>query len=574
MNVVVAEIRLPENKSKDTHNLGKSLLGRMLDFCFLAGREPEFFLFKYPELFEEFVFFLEIELFDHSYLTIRRSIKSHSKICFKKHLQNDQDFSWYADDQPEWDHCEIPFKHAKTMLDGWLDLKTIASWDYRDGLGYLVRSQNDYTDVFRLSKFKGKHADWKPYLMQILGFDGPLLREVYQIGTAISEEQVKVDAIRYELNVEDNNQGKLDGLLLLKKREIAEKTRLLGQMSFHSADAEKTRTLVDEVDIEIVRLNSERYRLMQLQKSIRKSLEDKQILFDPEKARSIFHEVGVLFDGQIKKDFEQLIAFNRAISTERHQYLKDELTELEIALSKTNSELLEKENIRSKILAFLGESDVFDKYKQCSDELVYLRSEVESLERLRSGFQRVEKMQAEIHVLKEREKELRLRFEKNVSMMSSEDCSRFSSIRIFFDEIIKTVINRNALLNVSINKEGNPDFQSPILDEKGSHTSAAEGHSYMRLLCVAFDLAVSRSYLDDRYPHFIFHDGVLEGLETRKKENLFEIIKQYSQLGIQYIVTLLDSEIPPGDSFFDESDVILRLHDEGQDGRLFKMDSW
>ena len=37
LNVVMAEIRLPENRQRDTHNLGKSTLGRMLDFGFLAG---------------------------------------------------------------------------------------------------------------------------------------------------------------------------------------------------------------------------------------------------------------------------------------------------------------------------------------------------------------------------------------------------------------------------------------------------------------------------------------------------------------------------------------------------------
>lgn len=30
LNVVLAEIRLPENKDKDTHNLGKTTLGRMM----------------------------------------------------------------------------------------------------------------------------------------------------------------------------------------------------------------------------------------------------------------------------------------------------------------------------------------------------------------------------------------------------------------------------------------------------------------------------------------------------------------------------------------------------------------
>src|ERR1039458_9199633 len=66
LNVVMAEIRLPENRNKDTHNLGKTTLGRMLDFGFLAGRDAKFFLFKHIDLFKEFVFFLEIELMDAS----------------------------------------------------------------------------------------------------------------------------------------------------------------------------------------------------------------------------------------------------------------------------------------------------------------------------------------------------------------------------------------------------------------------------------------------------------------------------------------------------------------------------
>ena len=49
LNVVLAEIRLPENRKKDTHNLGKTTLGRMLDFGFLAGRDANFFLFKHGE---------------------------------------------------------------------------------------------------------------------------------------------------------------------------------------------------------------------------------------------------------------------------------------------------------------------------------------------------------------------------------------------------------------------------------------------------------------------------------------------------------------------------------------------
>lgn len=54
-------------------------------------------------------------------------------------------------------------------------------------------------------------------------------------------------------------------------------------------------------------------------------------------------------------------------------------------------------------------------------------------------------------------------------------------------------------------------------------------------------------------------------------------MRRYTELGIQSIVTLIDSDLParPSDQpFFEEDEIVLRLHDEGESGRLFKMPSW
>jgi uncharacterized protein YydD (DUF2326 family) len=67
-------------------------------------------------------------------------------------------------------------------------------------------------------------------------------------------------------------------------------------------------------------------------------------------------------------------------------------------------------------------------------------------------------------------------------------------------------------------------------------------------------------------------------LDDRKKENLIAVIRRYADLGIQSIITLIDSDLPartPDDGpVFDASEIILRLHDEGDDGRLFKIPTW
>ena len=124
LNVIMAEIRLPENRDKDTHNLGKTTLGRLLDFGFLAKRDPKFFLFKHLDLFKDFIFFLEIELQDASFVTLRRGVGEATKISFKRHEAGHQDLSVLP--MADWDHQDVPFDRARDLLDGLLDWRAPA----------------------------------------------------------------------------------------------------------------------------------------------------------------------------------------------------------------------------------------------------------------------------------------------------------------------------------------------------------------------------------------------------------------------------------------------------------------
>ena len=315
LNVVMAEIRLPENRDKDTHNLGKTTLGRLLDFSFLAGRDPKFFLFKHLDLFKDFVFFLEIELQDASYVTVRRSVEEASKISFKKHQAGHQDFS--ALPMSEWDHQDVPFDRARDLLDGLLDLRALKPWSFRKGLGYLLRSQDDFRDVFHLRKFQAAHADWKPFLAHILGFDAPLIVQHYDKEAELTQKQTTAQTIKDELGGSIEDISKIEGLLLLKQKEAEKKQKLLDAFDFRAQDKDRTKQVVDDVDERIAALNAERYSLNQNKKKILASLEEDQILFNPDEAQRLFEEAGVLFKGQIKKDFQQLIAFNKAITDER-----------------------------------------------------------------------------------------------------------------------------------------------------------------------------------------------------------------------------------------------------------------
>ncbi|WJQ54075.1 DUF2326 domain-containing protein [Pseudomonas aeruginosa] len=576
LNVVMAEIRLPENRNKDTHNLGKTTLGRLLDFGFLAKRDPKFFLFKHVELFKDFIFFLEIELEDASFVTIRRGVEEATKISFKRHEAGHQDLSGLP--LVEWDHQDMPFERARDLLDGLLDWRALKPWAFRKGLGYLLRSQDDFRDVFHLRKFAAAHSDWKPFLAHVLGFDAQLVAKHYEKEEQLAEKQSTAQTIKNELGGSIEDISKIEGILLLKQKEAEKKQKLLDAFDFRAQDKDSTKQLVDDIDERIASLNAERYSLNQNKKKIITSLEEDQILFNPDEAQRLFEEAGVLFKGQIKKDFQQLIAFNRAITDERRGYLQEERAEVEAELKRINAELNTLGKKRSEMLSFLSGTDIFGKYKQVSDEMVTLRADITSLERQRGFLHRLQELRTEIRALTEERGHLQTQIEADVEKQNSDQNSLFSAIRVFFSEIVEEVIDRKALLSVSPNQAGHLEFRAEILDESGNATSADLGHTYRKLLCIAFDLAILRAHLDDKFPRFVYHDGVFESLDDCKKENLLTVIRRYADLGLQPIITLIDSDLPTraedDEPVFSADEIVVTLHDEGEHGRLFRTKAW
>jgi len=88
---------------------------------------------------------LELELLDGSFLTIRRAVENATKVSFSLAPATQPDLTSLADD--DWSHFELPFAKAKSLLDGYLDLRDIDPWKFRNAIGYFLRTQADYDDV-------------------------------------------------------------------------------------------------------------------------------------------------------------------------------------------------------------------------------------------------------------------------------------------------------------------------------------------------------------------------------------------------------------------------------------------
>lgn len=572
LNVVLGEIHLEKDRDKDTHNLGKSTLCQLLDFCLLKARHKDFFLFKHDELFHNYIFFLELQLADGRYLTIRRDVATPSKIWL--FISSDRGVDARDLDDDAWTHRHLPFEKAKTLVDGLLGYESLQPWDYRKVLAYLFRGQLDFGDVFRPTIFRGKDKDWKPFLLHVMGFNSELFSRRYDLEAEIDSLKDQERRLASQLPDGADDSGELDAFLAIKQREVDELQAFLDEFKLEPHDQEAVRELVEDIDARIGELNDRRYDLRYSIAQIEKSLEKEKLLFSTSEAKKLFEEAGVLFEGQIAHSFDQLLAFNADITEERRSYLLEDLSEARAELRQIEDELSQLDSRRSKLLDQLGSRDVVSKYKAATNDLVLRRTELETIKQRRERIRELQKVRREIASKRAALTTCDAEIQDEIDRVSDvEGAGLFGRLRGEFDGIVYKVISHHGMLSVSANTEGHAEFKAEISDKRGMSTNQDEGVTYKKLLCVAFDLALLLAHDANGFPDFVYHDDVFGGLDNRKKENLRDVMRSCGNKGIQQIVTAIDSELPTPD-FFDVDEIVLRLHDDGSDGRLFKIPEW
>lgn len=574
--MVLAEIRLPENKTKSSHNLGKSTLARVIDFCLLGGVGKEHFFKKRQDLFGDFIFFLEIELLNGSFFTIRRAAANVSKVSFFVSQTTQPDLTNFK--EGDWSHYELPFEKAKALMDGYLALADIDPWKFRNAIGYFLRTQADYDDVFKLQRHAGPDKDWKPILARILGLDATIFTDRYELKAEIELKAALLENAEREAKGNETDPGKVDALIQLREKEVVRLQNDIDGFDFEGFDAKKTTSVVDQIDTQIALLNQKRYTLSHTVAELERGLSADKITFDPQKAKVLFEEAGVNFPDSVKIDFDQLIAFNKAITEERINYIREELASSKTEITQINAELTTLNARRRKSLEYLRSEDVFDKYRTLSAEVARTAAEVELLKQQHNTLSDIQAKRRELREAKAIYAELQGKAEQALRHASQERVSLLSRAREFFSSQLRDVLGRDAILHVSLNGEGNLEFRTDFVDRNELSTSEADGTSFKKLLCVAFDLAILRAHLESAFPKFVFHDGIFEQLDPRPKLNLLKSVRSYADLGIQSIITAMDFDLPTENNGFDrafsENDIVLRLHDNGEDGRLFHFEVW
>jgi len=575
LNVIFAKVYNPKKSDKDSHNLGKTLLISLINFLLLDELDQKHFLYVNLNRFKDFVFFLEIQINENNYITIRRAVDKNTKVAFKYHDQKNQDYSNIPDNQ--WDGFDLPIRRAKMILNEKLDFKILKDedqWTYRKGITYFLRDQNDWNDLFMVSKFiRSQHNYWKPYLIKLFGFDDKKVIQKYNTDEEIEHLNTTKEELQTHLDINSDEYDKLKGHIEIKENEIKLIRNRMDNFNFFKEEIKMNTKLVEEIEKSISDLNEELYNVKFEADRIMESLKN-ETEFNIEKVKEVFSDINVQFKENLLKDLKDLINFNKKITTDRNIRLKKRLEELQKREGEIVSQLEENNQEREKKLSFLKEQDTFKKYKIMQNQAIQVEATIINLKIQLQNMDKITKIENQIKIKETQKDELIEEIEKNIQ----EGNPLWSSIRLAFNDIVRGVLGCEALLSIKINNQGNPDFEFGILNETDlkSVTSQSEGTSYKKLLCAAFDLAVLKTYSNENFYHFAYHDGILEGLDNRKKKKfLAKVTNIINESKIQYIITLIEDDLPRDDNdnkiYFKKEEIIKELHDKGDDGRLFKM---
>lgn len=564
LNVVLGKVCQREDINKDSHNLGKSTLIDVLDFMLLKEVKNGHLFKKYISYFENHIFYLEIILNNGTYLTIRRSVNEPTKICFKS-----SEATMVCNEETAWDKTNLTFAKAKQYFNTQLGFNILPEWQFRKTVTFFLRGQKDFINVFQLGKFmNGKHKDWKPAVFELLGYDSKALTRKYEIDDTLEDLEKRIAGISTEMSVNEDDYDKVKSILDIRKTERDEMQQKVDAFSFYTEEQAINHNLVEEIERAIAELNTREYSLSYDLDRVKSSISNLPT-FDLEQLKQIYEEVKLYFPDDISHSFEDLYQFNVKVTKERNHYLREQAQEIEEQLKNIHQELQGLDKRRNEALSMLQDKDTFRKFKTYQKKLAQLEGEVSRLEIQLHNVDIVatlnEKLESAQQEQKEKSKEI-------ASQLKRQDGDVPSSIKRHFNEIYRSVFGVSALLYVRPQKTGNVEFETEVApDENAAATAEGRGDTYNKILCAAFDLAVLATYSSKSFFRFVYHDGVLEGLDNRKKTLFIQMVRDYCQrYGLQYIFSSIEDDIPQNILFsFTADELFLTLSDQDDSSKLF-----
>lgn len=391
--------------------------------------------------------------------------------------------------------------------------------------------------------------------------------EKYALEEKLDEKQKLINDVKKEFKIDAGEIDKIHGMIAIVVEQRDKIIKWLDDFDFYNKETNISKEAVEKIETKISMYNTERYNLDYEIQQIEESLKEK-VEYNLEDILQIYEEVNIFFRDELKKKYEELLEFNKKISCERMKYLNQSLEEKQVKRKEIDQNLKICNAERKKLLGKLTETKTFEKYNKYREDLIEVEKELERHNMELESIDKVKKMQKDVNDLEEKI----LKEAEKLSNQVEVSTEVYKGIRKDFHDYVEKILNQSAILSLIINNNGNVDFNARFVNTENRETAQSLGHTYRKILCACFDLAVIKNYAKESFYRVIYHDGCLESLDPRKQKKYLELVKSIAEeYDIQYIMTCLSSEIPEEEKYLlNENNIAVRLSDiDNNKGRLF-----
>ena len=358
-NIIVGkktkEANNEDNKKKDSHNLGKTSLVNLIDFLLLKEIDKENVFKRHYNLFKEHIFYLELLLDNGKYLLIKRGVEKNTKISF---ALLDKKIEKLDEESIVWEYADLPYRKSKKILNNiYLNFDILKKYDYRTYLRMIFLKDKDSFSKKLKNPYKGSDFEWKNKLLYLFGFDNYIFEEKKELEEKL--EILKKESPKNITTVIDKKRSEIlefeDSILELEKN--------INVYNDYSFDKNVTEETVKNISSEISKYNQKRYNLSIDIEKISRALEEEINTIDLDQLENIFNEVNLYFPEQLKKNYEELIEFNKIIFVEREEALKKKLSKLSAEHKEVNQmlEVLNKQREKNIKILFWFFEYVYEK---------------------------------------------------------------------------------------------------------------------------------------------------------------------------------------------------------------------
>jgi uncharacterized protein YydD (DUF2326 family) len=563
LNIVFASISNETNENNThSHSVGKTTLLEVIDYLLIKEAKKGFFLKEHAKLFSGYDFYLEIKVSERLFVTIKRIVSGKISIAtsFEK-----KDYRNCPDDS--WEYRDLGLNKAKLILEPILNLDVVVKNNakYRQGLRYCFRKQGEYSNTFKVKVVNESDSSWKPYLGGLLGIDSSIISE--KLSTNERIEKLK-SLIREIKDFSNTSSQAVEAEIQIAAARLKELKVQVDSFDFNLFDQQDIKYLVYNLDEKISKITNELYVSEHQIKSIDESLSTK-FEFDIDSIKRLFDEISLHLPESLVRSYDELVELNIKLTQDRNKRLKKTRKQLVFKKEISNEELITLHYERGILARQLLDEKAFERFKylqsRVSREEANLAVLNEKLEKLDVGFE----LKSELNDVVSKQQVLA----NNISSIARQSHNEvLKAIGKRFSDLVKSATDLDTFLYVDINKAGNPDFHIKLHD----HSSQDKGESYRQIISSCFDLSLLTYYASEGYYRFAYHDGLLESLDDRLKVKVLDLWqKEGQQNGLQLIISLHDSDVPLLENGtkmkIDDKLIIRKLHDRGDDGRLFKM---